>query len=269
MLRHACSATAVMGRRRLHRHHDQSGVIKHTGTVQGSSSANTTAGARRAPRLLDACKRSGINAELSGDIRREEMGIPCFWSLFGDDDDHAGADQADTRESANSALSCSNSAAGSSVAVRARARRRRWPPQTTPACRVADSLPADMASSYHDLRRGNPLGRSDGCPAAWWRSGREPGCLHPPIIARYGTFLRCMRARPKGHTHLTPVQISSRPADWAAQFPAGIPAAAFTRGQRNPRFCRVEPLDPDSHARVAARRQRPECRWEHVDVALK
>jgi 2-dehydropantoate 2-reductase len=53
------------------------GVIKHTGTMQrllfgeydGSRSA-------RAEGLLDACKRGGINAELSGDIRRE------IWEKF-------------------------------------------------------------------------------------------------------------------------------------------------------------------------------------------
>jgi len=53
------------------------GVIKHTGAMQrlvfGEYDGRRSA---RAEALLDACKRGGINAELSGDIRRE------IWEKF-------------------------------------------------------------------------------------------------------------------------------------------------------------------------------------------
>jgi len=53
------------------------GVIKHTGTMQrlvfGEYDGRRSV---RAEALLDACKRGGINAELSGDIRRE------IWEKF-------------------------------------------------------------------------------------------------------------------------------------------------------------------------------------------
>ncbi len=55
----------------------QPGVIKHTGAMQrlvfGEYDGRRSV---RAEALLDACKRGGINAELSGDIRRE------IWEKF-------------------------------------------------------------------------------------------------------------------------------------------------------------------------------------------
>ena len=52
------------------------GVIAHNGTMQRLDSANLTEGAGRCEAFLEACRRSKIDAELSGDIQR------AIWEKF-------------------------------------------------------------------------------------------------------------------------------------------------------------------------------------------
>jgi len=78
VLRRLCGEKAVMGGvAYIATTIGRPGVIKHTGAMQrlvfGEYDGRRSA---RAEALLEACKRGGINAELSGDIRRE------IWEKF-------------------------------------------------------------------------------------------------------------------------------------------------------------------------------------------
>jgi len=78
LLRRVCGEQAVMGGvAYIATRIGQPGVIKHTGAMQrlvfGEYDGRRSA---RAEALLEACRRGGISAELSGDIRRE------IWEKF-------------------------------------------------------------------------------------------------------------------------------------------------------------------------------------------
>lgn len=134
------------------------GVIQHTGTMQrlifGEYDGRRSA---RAEALLDACRRGGIDAELSGDIRRE------IWEKFVFLAGLSGATAAmrlpigPIRANAQTRaflldLMREAVAVGRAHGVALAAD---YAEQRLAFC---DGLPADMTSSmHHDLQRGKPL----------------------------------------------------------------------------------------------------------------
>ena len=159
LLRRVCGEPAVMGgvayigARIAH-----PGVIEHTGTLQrlvfGEYDGLRSA---RAEALLEACRRAGIDAELSGDIRREIwekfvflVGLSATTATMrvpiGRVRGHPQA-RAFLFEVMQEVVAVGR-AHGVALA------------EDYAATRLAfcDDLPADMTSSmYHDLERGNPL----------------------------------------------------------------------------------------------------------------
>ena len=134
------------------------GVIKHTGNMQrlvfGEYDGRRSA---RAEALLDACKRGGIHAELSGDIRREIW--EKFVFLVG-----LSATTTTMRLPIGPIRSNPQTRAflydlmRETVAV-GRAHGVALPEDyASQRLAFADTVPADMMSSmYHDLERGKPL----------------------------------------------------------------------------------------------------------------
>ena len=192
LLRRVCGDPAVMGgvayiATRIGR----PGVIEHTGTMQrlvfGEYDGRRSA---RAEALLEACKRGGIDAELSGDIRREIW--EKFVFLVGLSATTAtmrlpiGPIRANTQTRAFLFDIMQEVVAvgrAHSVALAAD-----YAEQRLAFC---DGLPADMASSmYHDLERGRPLelawlsggvvelGEAAGVPTPANRAVRDILALH-------------------------------------------------------------------------------------------
>ena len=134
------------------------GVIKHTGTMQKLVFGEYDG--RRSPRaeaLLDACRKGGIDAELSSDIRRQIWEKFVFLVALSGTTATTRLPIGPIRENARTRaflldLMREAVAVGRAHGVAL--------PEDYAEKRLAfcDGLPADMTSSlYHDLERGNPL----------------------------------------------------------------------------------------------------------------
>jgi len=137
---------------------DRPGVIKHTGAMQrlifGEYDGSTS---ERSQKLLDACLKAGINAELSGNIRREIWDKFVFLVGLSATTTAMRTTIGPIRENPQSRAFLLDIMREAAAVGRANGVDL---PDDYADKRLAfcDSLPADMTSSmHHDLERGNRL----------------------------------------------------------------------------------------------------------------